>query len=217
MKDKKEIIRGFDIVRQPADLDWEMIKKGYKFVYVKVTEGSAYSAKNITNALEHARSAAAAGLKIGYYHVAQPDENYSADSYDESLYFITTLRTMGFPEPTLPYAVELTDPYVQFDKVVLDSWIYSFLINLESLTARDHATFPLRSTTSWLDSHLPIEHNFSQQPYWSLEKTPTALPRKFDTPVLRQESQDYTVPNLNAVQVPVSVYTASEDFWLAHN
>lgn len=86
-------IRGIDVSKWQGTIDWDKVKAdGIQFVIIKATEGTSYVDPNFKKNVEGARRA---GLVIGAYHYAHPDNN----PQKEVEFFIKTTANISLDLP----------------------------------------------------------------------------------------------------------------------
>lgn len=91
-------IKGIDVSMHQGNIDWHEVKAdGYEFAFIKATEGIGWIDPYLTRNVEQARLA---GLKVGVYHFAHPDNNV-----DEDVKFF--LSVVGNLTLDLPYVLDL--------------------------------------------------------------------------------------------------------------
>lgn len=207
-------INGIDVSRwQPTNLDWEKISQKFKFVFIKVTQGSAYSIKHILKCRQFALNASEAGLKVGYYHYAEPDSG-SMDAAGEAQYFMRMLSEHSFPETRFPYVLDMEEP-VTLDKDQIANWIYEFQYNVKG------QSIILYSGTPWLTDHTPEDsHLLKDLPLWLAQypktfdiQKPPKLPKLWTDFTIWQYSNAESVPCTDGTKVDVDVNIMHPDFW----
>lgn len=91
-------IRGIDVSHWQGNIDWKKVKAdGIQFAIIKATEGTGHVDKNF---LKNVEGAKAAGLKVGVYHYAHPDN----DPVKEVDHLLKTLASIQLD---LPVALDL--------------------------------------------------------------------------------------------------------------
>lgn len=113
-------IEGIDVSSWNPVIDWGAAAGGgIAFALVKLTEGVGY-----TNPLHAAQvaGARAAGVAVGHYHYARPDDSTPEAEAD---HFLTTLGANGAGEPV---ALDLE---VDAPGVDLDAWALAWLAKVE--------------------------------------------------------------------------------------
>jgi len=123
----REYVKGIDISRWNGnDIDWAKVAaSGQSFVFIKVTDGSAYKQVHIDNARIQAQKAKAAGLKIGYYHFAHPTAPVVTDANNEAAYFLKTVAT--FPKADFPLVLDFEDEKNTLSVPDSTTWVKTFL------------------------------------------------------------------------------------------
>jgi lysozyme len=167
-------VKGIDISRwQGTNINWTNVKRdGYKFAFMKLTDGHSYKSAFIDGARQQANGALNAGLKIGYYHYSHPTNSptLEADAKKEATFFLNTLAN-NFPQPNFPLVLDFEDPANLLTKSENEAWINTFI---QKLTSAGHECI-LYSYRSYFIQHLNTNHNLGQHPLWH-----AYYPRVFD-------------------------------------
>jgi lysozyme len=195
------------------------METGYEFVFIKVTQGSAYSSKHIMACSRHAQEARNAGLKVGYYHYAEPDTN-ETDAVSEADYFMQTMKDFGFPQSPFPWVLDIEDPQTHLSKVEIGNWISLFR---KRCTLNTDKGILLYSYTPWLDEHLSKDHTFGDMPLWiasypkviDLGKTPK-LPLGWEKYDVWQYTNKEKVKTAAGKEIEVDANIMHPDFWLKY-
>jgi GH25 family lysozyme M1 (1,4-beta-N-acetylmuramidase) len=88
-------IKGIDVSRHNRDIQWKKVKQsGITFVYAKATEGKTYQDSYY---LHHVKEAAAAGLLVGAYHFARPENNTASEEAGNFLRMLNQYETHLYP------------------------------------------------------------------------------------------------------------------------
>jgi lysozyme len=166
-------INGIDVSRwQGVNINWQTVKsEGYLFSFIKATDGSAYKRQFIEMEIKQANDAKKAGLKIGYYHFAHPNDfgGIERDAQDEAYYFLKTLGE--FPKPNFPLVLDLEDQNILINSEDTEKWIGIF----QKIIKNEGFDLIMYSYKGYLDKHLPSTHNFGNLPLWI-----ASYPRIFD-------------------------------------
>jgi GH25 family lysozyme M1 (1,4-beta-N-acetylmuramidase) len=152
-------IKGFDI-NGPA-VNWTTAATGYRFAYVKATEGTYFINGNYT---ADAAGARAAGMYVGGYHYLV----WSSSGADQANYFVKELGG-SVPNGDLPPVADIEDVYADdlssttvADRVTI---ISDFLTTVQSLTGRQPMIYS--GNWYWTDaSYLNNPTQFSAYPIW---------------------------------------------------
>jgi lysozyme len=175
-----EYIKGIDVSRwQGTAIDWEAVRdEGYRFAFVKVTDGSAYKRPFIDMGIRQAEGAKAAGLEVGYYHFAHP-HNFGGlvkDATDEAGYFLQTLEE--FPKADFPLVLDLEDEKNPLTREDTARWVESF----RSALREAGFEMMLYASKGYLARFLPEHHVLGDLPLWlayypktfSMKRPPTS-------------------------------------------
>lgn len=101
MQDRsKQNVLGIDVSHHNGVVNWKQVAAdGYKFVYLKLTEGKSYVDNTTYNNYIAAKNA---GLRVGFYHFAHPDN----DPIAEVDFF---LKKLGDMKADLPHCLDLEE------------------------------------------------------------------------------------------------------------
>lgn len=150
-------IKGIDVSRwQGIKIKWDDVKAdGYQFVFIKVTDGSAYKQQFIDVAKIQATDASKAKLKIGFYHFAHPTNHGGLleDARSEANYFLKTIKS--FPKPDLPMVLDLEDEKINLSPQEVEQWVNEFKRIIEEA----NYTLIIYSYAAYLNLHLPKKLN----------------------------------------------------------
>ncbi|MCE1188292.1 MAG: glycoside hydrolase family 25 protein [Ignavibacteria bacterium] len=159
-----EYINGIDVSRyQGTHINWDgVLNEGYRFTFIKVTDGSSYNQSYIDGAKIQAHDSGVAGFKIGYYHYSRPGKNSSveADARSEANYFIS--KVGEFPKANFPLVLDFEDPNMVLNPVEALNWVHIFAQVIEEAGYG----FMIYATKSYLESKLPSSHDLGQYPLW---------------------------------------------------
>jgi len=87
------VIRIIDVSSSQNPIYWAKVRAaGYEYAIVKLTEGATEESPTWKR---HAEDAAAAGLKVGYYHYAWPGDG---DAEEEAHWFLEHMRQVPTPQ-----------------------------------------------------------------------------------------------------------------------
>jgi len=96
----KQNVLGIDVSHHNGVVDWKKVAgDGYKFVYLKLTEGKSYVDKTTYNNYIAAKNA---GLRVGFYHYAHVNN----DPLAEVNFFLQKLADM---KADLPHCLDLEE------------------------------------------------------------------------------------------------------------
>jgi lysozyme len=168
-----------DISSNNGIIDWKEVKnQGVTDVIIRLSLG--YNTLD-ASAQAYALGAAAVGIRINYYHFAYPDTKTGgtilSDSKAEATYFASLFSKGQLPAPIgLAVDLEYWKDKPRVDSPLTDpddyySWISNFMQVLKGLTGLDCYIY---STKSYLDSHLPEDHDLGKYPLWVSD--PNGLP-----------------------------------------
>jgi lysozyme len=106
-EDNNAKVVGIDVSHWQGDIDWfKVYNAGYRFAFVKATQGTLFKDPNFETNMEKGRDA---GMLMGAYHFAEPNlyldgEELIKDAEDEARHFINIARNYlkeGYLRPAL--------------------------------------------------------------------------------------------------------------------
>jgi len=123
-------VKGIDVSHWQGTIDWSKVATdGVKYVFIKATEGvSGVDSRLRANAL----AASSAGIKVGYYHYARP-ENNNNDAVKEARHFASTVA--GYP-CQWPLVLDVEGEASKLGARALTQWCAMFLTELERASGR---------------------------------------------------------------------------------
>lgn len=123
-------IKGIDVSRHNGLVDWAKVKgAGYSFVYAKASEGVTYDDPLY---LQHVKGAKAAGLAVGAYHFARPENNAAID---EAKHFVDILKKFDTDLiPVLDLEMPTNPKLISSQKLV--QWARDFINYVQKETGR---------------------------------------------------------------------------------
>jgi GH25 family lysozyme M1 (1,4-beta-N-acetylmuramidase) len=210
-------VRGIDVasLQHPggAPIDWAKVAAaGYKFAFIKATEGSYYANPYFGADFKAAK---AAGLLAAAYQFAIP--NYSSGLAQAD--YAVDHAEYGADGHTLPLILDIEyDPYVASDHTnecygltttQMTSWIRAFVAEATRRTGQQPAIY---TTADWWDECTGSSTAFSADPLWiagSGTTAPAALPAGWDAWTYWQYTSTATVPGIDG-DTDVSVLNAGE-------
>jgi len=121
-------VQGIDVSHYQGEINWpEVYGAGYRFAFVKCSEGVGWEDPHFTANMENGRNA---GLLIGAYHFARPDLGNNAA--DEAMYFISVAGdylTEGYVRPALNLEVGSS-----MGKEALSNWVHTWMATVQTET-----------------------------------------------------------------------------------
>jgi len=127
-------VLGIDISHHQGDVNWTLVANdGKVFAFVKATEGFTYDDPNFQTYMTEGNNA---GVVMGAYHFARPDNNSATD---EANHFVSVAHNYigaGF----LPPVLDLEDPNSSthldqlFSATQLTNWVQTWMDRVEALT-----------------------------------------------------------------------------------
>jgi GH25 family lysozyme M1 (1,4-beta-N-acetylmuramidase) len=129
-----QTILGIDVSHHQGNINWNLVANdGKVFAFVKATEGFTYNDPNFTTYMNNGTNA---GVVMGAYHFARPDNNSASDEADHFVSIAGNYIGDGF----LPPVLDLEDPNsnTHLDQIYtsssLTNWVQTWMNRVESLT-----------------------------------------------------------------------------------
>lgn len=147
-------IKVIDVSHHQNKIDWKAVHAdGVQGAFIKATEGrTGIDMKFSSNAL----GAGMAGLKIGYYHYAHPEQN---SPEDEAANFYRTIKANK--EADFPHVLDVEGASADIGGVALTSWCSIWLREVERLTGHPAMVY---TGASFARSYLGAE--LGKWPLW---------------------------------------------------
>jgi len=121
-------IQGIDVSHYQGDISWsEVYGAGYRFAFVKASEGVGWIDPNFVTNMDNGSDA---GLLMGAYHFARPD--LGNDAQDEALCFVSVARNYlkgGYLRPALDLEVGSS-----LGKEALSNWVHEWMETVKNET-----------------------------------------------------------------------------------
>ncbi|MFC3885468.1 GH25 family lysozyme [Bacillus songklensis] len=153
-----------DVSHHNGNIEWRKVAlDGVRGVYIKATEGRTYTDPKF---LINYKSAKSAGLRVGFYHFARPDNNRPADEVN---HFINVTQSL---EADLPYSLDL-EVAADLGADRLTDFAYEWLMGLVNKTGHPVMIY---ASAGYARSYL--KSKLGQFPLWvahyTTERTPMA-------------------------------------------
>jgi lysozyme len=167
-----------DVSANNGLIDWSKVANdGVTDVIIRLSLG--FNTKD-KKADAYSKAAAAAGIRVSYYHFAYPDkktgETVVDDAKNEANYFTRLFKGGLMPAPHW-LALDLekweNDADSPLNKNEYLQWVVTFLHEVYNATGK---TCLLYSNTPYLNSHLPPTHGLGQVPLWISNYNPVTKP-----------------------------------------
>ncbi len=149
-------ILGIDVSHYQGTINWELVyNDGKVFAFCKATEGRTYQDPNFNTYMQNGKNA---GLLMGAYHFARPDNNEAIYEADNFVAQAKAYIGPGF----LPPVLDLEDPPngLHLDELYtadqLSSWVKTWLDRVQAQTGVQPIIYTNAYYTSFLDSSLNI-------------------------------------------------------------
>ena len=131
---KGQTILGIDISHHQGTINWTSVyNDGKSFAFVKATEGFTYNDPNFTANMTNGN---AAGVVMGAYHFARPDNNSATNEANHFVSIAGNYIGQGY----LPPVLDLEDPNSNthltqmFSRTQLTNWVQTWLTSVENQT-----------------------------------------------------------------------------------
>ena len=132
-----QTILGIDVSKWQGNIDWQQVANdGKVFAFVKATEGKTYTDPKFATNASNGNSA---GVVMGVYHFARPDNNTGAEDATNFVTVAGNYMGAGFLPPVLDFEDinrNGTTTYLSdiLSKSELTAWIQEFLTTVQNLT-----------------------------------------------------------------------------------
>jgi GH25 family lysozyme M1 (1,4-beta-N-acetylmuramidase) len=145
--------QGIDVSHHQGSINWNLVyQSGKVFAFVKATEGYTYNdPRFVTNMTD----GNAAGVMMGAYHFARPDNNSATDEANHFVQVAGNYIGNGW----LPPVLDLEDPPGQdlqqlYTPQQLTDWVQTWLTTVENLTGVEPIIYTNGRYTNYLLSSL---------------------------------------------------------------
>ncbi len=152
--EKAQYIEGVDVSHWQGDIDWNQVyQDGYRFAFVKATEGTNYVDSKFEDNMNNGSSA---GLYMGAYHFAHPDSNSANNEADFFISVITPYLKNGYLVPVL----DLEDGS-SLGKSALSQWVNDFMNRIYEKTGLTGIVY---TNSNYANNYL--DSSVTQWPLW---------------------------------------------------
>jgi GH25 family lysozyme M1 (1,4-beta-N-acetylmuramidase) len=160
-------IKGIDVSHWQGNIDWPKVSQaGYKFAFIKSSEGSCLKDEKFNTNINGAHSA---GILAGAYHVARPDLENSASN--EATCFVNTAGNYikpGYLRPVL----DLEYGGGRLSNIALSNWITTWMDTVKSLTGVEPIIYANRDyANNYFDTSIAKYNLWIAAPYTSCDPT----------------------------------------------
>jgi len=188
---------GIDVSHWQGNIDWDKVAgAGYKFAFVKATDGTSYVDPEFTRNIQNGNSA---GMMMGAYHFAHPERD-SASS--EASHFVNVIKPY-MSEMQLPPALDIEGEASSIGWHSLSNWINEFMSDVQSQLGVTPVLYVNVNYASHLDSSV------TKWPLWIADwtKDPHGTPRtgKWSTWSYWQYDDKGSVPGISGSSVDLDV------------
>ncbi len=184
---------GLDVSHYQGNIDWNRVAQaGYKFAFVKATQGTSYVDPKFSTNIQNG---AAAGLMMGAYHFAEP---YRHSAKAEADHFASIIQPY-LSQMQLPPALDIEGKASSIGWSALSTWINNFMNELQSKVGITPVIYIDVNYARHLDSSV------TQWPLWIADWTydPNATPRtgKWSSWEYWQYSDKGSVPGISGSNI----------------
>ena len=182
-----------DVSHWQGDIDWTRVyNAGYRFAFVKASDGTSYVDPKFTTNIQNGASA---GLMMGAYHFAHPERDSAIAEAD---HFVNVIQPyMG--QMQLPPALDIEGKASSIGWSALSTWINNFMNEVKNKLGVTPVLYVNVNYASHLDSSV------TQWPLWIADWTydPNATPRtgKWSSWSYWQYSDKGSVPGISGSSV----------------
>ncbi len=179
-----------DISHHNGKIKWQEVANEVDQCFIKATEGSTYVDPML---IKNAIAANTAGIKTGYYHFATPrSHEVETDAKNEANWFIENIKKA--PNPGLPLVIDFEDTEITLNKNEALLFINTFF---RQLILNGYHDFMLYGGTSYLNDHLPANHNLGHIPLWLADyNEPYFVPVGWDKVTLHQHTDKGSITGI---------------------
>ncbi len=170
-----QTILGIDVSHHQGNINWTLVANdGKVFAYCKATEGHTYQDPNFTTYMVNGTNA---GVVMGAYHFARPDNNTALEDADN---FITAAQAY-IGSGYLPPALDLEDPNSSthldqlFSSSQLTSWVQTWMNQVENQTGVRPIIYLSSHYAAYLNSSLNSYGLWIAKPNTSPTTPPTNI------------------------------------------
>ncbi len=145
--------QGIDVSHHQGTIDWSLVyASGKVFAFVKATEGFTYNDPQFTTNMTNGNNA---GVLMGAYHFARPDNNSAIDEANHFVQVAGNYIGNGY----LPPVLDLEDPpgtdlQTLYSSSALSNWVLTWLQRVEALTGVEPIIYTNGRYTNYLDASL---------------------------------------------------------------
>ena len=150
---------GVDVSDYQGTINWTSAKNaGTVFAFAKATEGFTFDATTFTANMTNGKNA---GVLMGAYHFARPDNNTAADEVSHFLAIAGNYIKSGYMQPVLDFENPVQAGDVNDTKAELSAWANAWMQGVFNATGVKPLLYTYPSyATSYLDSTV------TQWPLW---------------------------------------------------
>lgn len=177
------MFKGVDVSHWQGAIAWcDVAESGVAFAYLKATEGTGMIDDRL---VANCREAKAAGIKVGFYHFAYPDN----DPIEEAEHFLSTVDALT---PDLLPALDLEHAGTQKSAAFVVNWAQAWLDHVENAIGQK----PIVYTYPWFANNI-IGKALTDYPLWIAQYTNAPSSFAWDAWAVWQASDKGRVPGID--------------------
>ncbi len=211
IKSYAQEVYGIDVSYHQGDIDWNAVANdGKVFAWVKATEGYTYDDPNFQDNMTNGQ---AAGVVMGAYHFARPDNNSATDEANHFLSVAGSYIGDGFLPPVLdledPPNVNLQDLYTSSE---LTAWVQEWIDVVVQNTGVEPIIYTNGNYANYLQSSLSSYGLWIADP----DGDPSDPPSSSTLGIwsdwkFKQYSWSGTVSGINTSEVDLNVFNGTTE------
>ena len=147
-------VNGIDVSHYQGTVIWgDVFQEGYRFAFAKATEGTSYVDPEFENNM---KNGTAAGLYMGAYHFADPEQDNATAEADHFISVISPYLKDGYLKPVLDL-----EEGSSLGKTALSNWVNIFMNEIRTKTG---LTPIIYTNSNYADNYL--DSSVTQWPLW---------------------------------------------------
>ena len=147
---KAQSIYGVDVSNAFGNVNWPQVKNtGRAFAYTRATEGVNYTDPTFITNMANGNSA---GMVMGAYHFAQPDNSGAVAQADSFLSVARNYIGTGYLPPVLDLEVGMSS----FTSDSLSNWVQTWMSTVQNATGVSPVLYAGQTYINYLDSTLNV-------------------------------------------------------------
>ncbi len=211
VKSYAQEVYGIDVSYHQGDIDWNAVANdGKVFAWVKATEGYTYDDPNFQDNMTNGQ---AAGVVMGAYHFARPDNNSATDEANHFLSVAGSYIGDGFLPPVLdledPPNVNLQNLYTSSE---LTAWVQEWIDVVVQNTGVEPIIYTNGNYANYLQSSLNSYGLWIADPDGDPSDPPSSSTLgNWNDWKFKQYSWSGTVSGINTSEVDLNVFNGTTE------